>query len=104
MSTVNVDMGFCGNTHKVTVSKRADGEFDVIIDTTCGNIRAYGMLLKKMTINDIMGSSSPAFSDDKMKLITPGCLVPSAVMAAAWMEVGMIPEDRIKGAVNSVTF
>jgi len=104
MSTVNVDMGFCGNAHKVTVSRRADGDFDVIIDTTCGNIRAYGMLLKKMTINDIMGSSSPAFSSDKMKLITPGCLVPSAVMTAAWMEVGMIPYEHIKDAVNSVTF
>jgi len=104
MSTVNVDMGFCGNTHTVTVSKRADGEFDVIIDTTCGNIRAYNLLLKKMTINDIMGSASPAFSSDKMKLITPGCLVPSAIMTAAWMEVGMIPQDRIKDAVNSVTF
>jgi len=104
MAAVNVDMGFCGNTHKVTVSRRDDGEFDVIIDTTCGNIRAYAMLLRKMSINDIMGSSSPAFSSDKMKLITPGCLVPSAVMTAAWMEVGMIPHDRIKDAVNSVTF
>jgi hypothetical protein len=104
MSTVNVGMGFCGNAHKVTVSRRTDGDFDVIIDTTCGNIRAYGMLLKKMTINDIMGSSSPAFSSDKMRLITPGCLVPSAVMTAAWMEVGMIPQEHIKDSVNSVTF
>lgn len=97
MSSVRVKMESCGNDHSVTVSRNKDGKFDVTIETECQNVRSYAKMVTEITMNDIMGSSESIIqSYDSTRVLTPSCLIPAAVMTAAWMEIGMLPEERMK--------
>ena len=105
MASSTVKMGTCGNVSKIDVVRCENGKFKVTIDTTCQSVRSYAMMINEITMEDIMGVlSNKIMSLNTTKILTPSCLVPSAVMMAAWIEIGMVPVDQCKERTSTVTF
>jgi len=105
MGSATVKMGTCGNVSKINVVRGENGKFNVTIDSTCDSVRSYSVLIKEITMEDIMGVlENKVLSLSTTKILTPSCLVPSAVMTAAWIEIGMLPLDQVKERTSTVTY
>jgi hypothetical protein len=68
--------------------------------TDCDHVKKYSELLgDTISIMDCMDyRTSRVFSDDIRLGLSLPCLVPSAVMNAAWMEAGMLSKSIAKKA------
>ena len=105
MGSATVKMGTCGNVSKIDVVRTEDGKFRVTIESTCQSVKSYAVLINEITMEDIMGVlSNRIMSLSTTKILTPSCLVPSAVMTAAWVEIGMLPLDQVKERTSTVTY
>ena len=105
MSSATVKMGTCGNVSKIDVVRAENGKFKVTIESTCQSVKSYAVLISDITMEDIMGVlSNKIMSLSTTKILTPSCLVPSAVMTAAWVEIGMLPLDQVKERTSTVTY
>ena len=105
MASVTVNMRLCGKTHKVNVV--LDGmDLKVSIDTDCDHVRQYSEKVKTISMDDATDmKASKVVSYDSTMMMTPTCLVPKAVLYAAWMEIGMISPTRAKEVKeNSISF
>lgn len=70
MTTVTACMNFCDKTHRVTVNRRDDGNFDVIIKSDCGFVQEYARLLTRITVEDLTGNRISSITDpEKLKFI-----------------------------------
>ena len=105
MASVTVKMGTCGNVTKISVTRGEKGRFTVGIESSCHSVRSYALLVKEITMEDIMGvRENIVLSYDNIRILTPSCLVPSGVMTAAWLEIGMLPVEMVKERSSSVSF
>jgi len=105
MANVTVNMRLCGKTHKVSVV--LDGmDLKVSIDTDCDHVRQYSEKVKTISMDDATNmKDSKVVSYESTIMMTPTCLVPKAVLYAAWMEIGMISPTRAKEVKeNSISF
>ena len=105
MASVTVNMRLCGKTHKVNVV--LDGmDLKVSIDTDCDHVRQYSERVQTVTMDDVTDmKASKVVSYESTMMMTPTCLVPKAVLYAAWMEIGMISPTRAKEVKeNSISF
>ena len=100
-SKVKVNMRTCSKTTMVTAEMLEDGEtIKIHLATNCDHIKEYAKLLgDTISLNDCMDyASSKVFADDIRMGLSMPCLVPSAIMNAAWMEVGMLSKNCAKNA------
>ena len=106
MATVTVNMRLCGKTHKVSVVPGDGVNFNVNIETNCDHVRQYSEKVKTITMDDMTDMKvSKVMSYESTMMMTPTCLVPKAVLYAAWMEIGMISPTRAKEIKeNSISF
>jgi hypothetical protein len=106
MASVTANMRLCDKKTKVTVTPKDDGTFDVLIDTDCDHVSEYAKGMQNITMDDIIDmSKSKVMSFESTIMMTPTCLVPKAVLYAAWLEIGMISPTRAKDAgENSISF
>ena len=101
VSKVKANMRTCSKTSVVTAEMLEDGEtIRIHIATDCDHVKQYAKLLgDTISINDCLDySTSKVFSDDVRLGLSLPCLVPSAVMNAAWMEADMLSRSIAKRA------
>ncbi len=107
VSKVRADMRSCGRYALITADSLGDGSVKVTIETDCDNVRRYAELLgDRVTMDDCMDfAGSRVFDPEVLKPLTMTCLIPSAVMNAVYMELGMVSRSFAeKGASNEVAF
>lgn len=96
MATVTVDMRFCDKKSRITVTQREDGDLDLRIETDCESVRSYYKNLgDTLSIGDVTDrNGSRVFDPEVCFPCTITCLVPSGVVSAAWLELGMLSKSR----------
>lgn len=96
MGTVLVDMKFCDKKHKIKVKMKEDGGLNVHIATDCDHVKEYYKNLgDTLTVGDVTERrGSRVFDPDVCFPCTMTCLVPSGVVSAAWLELGMLSKFR----------
>jgi hypothetical protein len=94
-SKVKVNMTVCGKAHVITVDMTPEMEFLVAAETDCENVREFIDALGKLSLTDLSDKkSSKVWEVFKNVRMSANCLVPAAVMDAAWMEAGMLSKNR----------
>ncbi len=94
-SKVKVNMTVCGKAHLITVEMTEDMEFRVTAQTDCDNVREFIDALGNLSFADISDKkASKVWEIFKNVRMSANCLVPAAVMDAAWMEAGMLSKSR----------
>ena len=105
-STVIAKMNTCEKEAKVTVSMREDGDLDVIIESDCDIVQAYGERLKTISQMDVYNFQESKINADEIRVnLTPTCIVPNAIYNAAFLEMGLLTKSLAKKSrENSVEF
>ncbi len=101
VSKVKVNMRTCHKTTLVTAELLEDGEtIKINLASDCENIKNYAKLIgDTISLTDCTDyPSSKIFADENRMILSMPCLVPSAIMNAAWMEVGMLSKSLAKDA------
>ena len=94
-SRVKVDMTICGKQHFIEVEMTPELEFLVRAETDCDNVREFIDALGKLSLTDLSDKkASKVWEIFKNVRMSANCLVPAAVMDAAWMEAGMLSKNR----------
>jgi hypothetical protein len=94
-SRVKVDMTICGKQHFIEVEMTPELEFLVRAETDCDNVREFIDALGKLSLVDLSDKkASKVWEIFKNVRMSANCLVPAAVMDAAWMEAGMLSKNR----------
>lgn len=98
MGEVVVKMNFCDKIHKIKVTAREDGDFDLHVATNCNHIRDYvNNIGPILTLTDLCERSlSKVYDPRNCEPITPTCLTPAAIISAGWLEAGMLSSSRAK--------
>lgn len=100
-STVIADMKVCGKTNKVTATMKGDGTIDIQIESDCPNIKHYASIITNVTLDDVVNMEGSKVVNPKNRAsMSAPCLTPNAVLAAAWLELGMLSKSRV-GMVGS---
>ena len=105
-STVTAHMNVCDKKTKVTADLQDNGDILLTFDTNCANVKKYINGFDKISTSDAVSLTSSAVMDPKRReFCSATCLVPSAIIHAAWLELGMLSKNRTKevGAV-CITF
>lgn len=93
-SKVRVNMTICDKTHLIEVEMTPDMEFEVRAETDCENVREFIDALGRLNLTDISDKkASKVWDIFKNVRMSANCLVPAAVMDAAWMEAGMLSKN-----------
>ncbi len=105
-NTVVAHMRTCSKTNRVTVSMRDDGDLDVRIVSDCPHVREYANRLTRISVNDVVSFKDSKVVDPEIRAtLSVPCLTPIAVFEAAWLELGMLSKNLVKGCGdNSVSF
>lgn len=104
MSTsVRVRSNICAKTSKITVSMEPSGEFSVAIKSDCDNIKNYASGLKELSMEDLIDKGNSKVIEQYCNIsMSANCLVPAALLTAAWIEAGLISRSRAKAVQQSV--
>lgn len=101
-STVRVKSNICAKTSKITVTMNDEGSFDVSIKSDCENIKNYAPGISVLSMDDLVDKNqSIVIKNYQNTSMSANCMVPSAVLSAAWMEAGLISKSRAKAVQNS---
>lgn len=93
-SKVRVNMTVCDKTHLIEVEMTPDMEFEVRAKTDCENVREFIDALGRLNLTDISDKKASKVWDIFRNVrMSANCLVPAAVMDAAWMEAGMLSKN-----------
>jgi len=93
-SKVRVNMTVCDKTHLIEVEMTPDMEFEVRAETDCENVREFIDALGRLNFTDISDKKASKVWDIFRNVrMSANCLVPAAVMDAAWMEAGMLSKN-----------
>ena len=106
-SKVRVNMRSCGRFALITAESQPDGKVRITIDTDCDNVKRYAELLGgEVSMDDCMDfAASKVFSSDVLMPLTMTCLIPTAVMNAVYMELGMVSKSFAeKGVSNDMVY
>ncbi|MBC7127283.1 MAG: hypothetical protein ABC585_07005 [Candidatus Methanosuratincola petrocarbonis] len=73
------------------VAEKEGSAIKIRLNTTCPRVKAYGDSLGEISINDLAQPilKNPIYVIASSKL-GPECVVPCAVVSAAWTEAGMV--------------
>ena len=106
MATVTAHMRTCGKTHRISVVMNQEGNFDVKVESDCHKVSLFGENLRYLTMEDIVDYDSSRLHKREIRGdMSPPCLVPIAVMDAAWIEAGMLSRSLAKRVKeNSIDF
>ena len=98
MVSIIVKSKFCDKTHRIDVSMKDDGDLSVHIDSDCDNVKDFAKLLgDTLTIPDVtVRELSKLFDPQITQPLTMTCLVPTGILDAAWLEMGMMSKSRAK--------
>ena len=98
MVSVIVKSRFCDKTHRIDVSMKDDGDLSVHIDSDCENVKDFAKLLgDTLTLPDVtVREVSKLFDPQIVQPLTLTCLVPTGILDAAWLEMGMMSASRAK--------
>lgn len=99
-------MRVCSKAHVIEVSALPDGNFSVNAVTECDHVKEFVEMVNPLSITDLTDKSqSKVWEAVKTSHMSATCLVPAAIMNAAWMEAGLLSKNLAKGAgSNSVDF
>ena len=94
-TSFSVDSGRCG--HKTEIATERKGTKIVVnITTTCPRVKAYAEALKEVDmrhlVNPIMTNQIYTVASSNLG---PECVVPCAVVSAAWTEAGMVARSLL---------
>ena len=98
-SKVRVNMRMCPKCIEVTADLQDDGvTVKISVESDCTNVQQYAELLgDTVTMDDVMSfGTSRIFRPDVLLPLTMTCLVPSAVVTAASLELGMMTKSCAK--------
>lgn len=90
-------MGTCGKKAKITAELKEDGDtIAVSIASDCENVRGYaGLLGSEIHVSDVTEWENSRLVNPEIRMpLSMPCLVPNAIMDAAWMELGMLSKNR----------
>jgi hypothetical protein len=88
--SVRVHAPLCDHATRIEATS-AEGGVVVRIESTCKNVRHYAELLGPLRDEDMIDiRTSQVFTRAAEAGLTATCLIPVAVMNAAWAEVGNI--------------
>ena len=106
MAVVKVHMRTCGKTHIVKAVMNTDGNFDVSIESDCFKVKQFGDNIRYVTMEDITDFENSRINKREFRGdMSPPCLVPVALMDAAWLEAGMLSGSLVKRVKeNSIDF
>ncbi len=98
-SKVRANMRTCHKTALVTAELLEDGQtLKIHIASDCDNVRDYakrlGGTISAMDCVDY--TMSKVFADENRQLLSMPCMVPCAIMNAAWMELSMLSKSLAK--------
>lgn len=96
-SKVRVDMPLCSHETFIEVEDQGNGILKVRIETDCEDIAHYAEMIRELEVLDyseIRGSK--ILEKAAEAVLTPTCLVPTAVFNACWLETGMISRNLVK--------
>lgn len=105
-STVTANMSVCDKKTKVTASLNETGEIELSFETNCANVKKYIDGFEKIGIDDVTSLTNSAVMDpQRREHCSATCLVPSAIIHAAWLELGMLSKSRTQSVGSvSITF
>lgn len=105
-STVTANMSVCDKKTKVTASLNETGEIELSFETNCANVKKYIDGFEKISIDDVTTLTNSAVMDpQRREHCSATCLVPSAIIHAAWLELGMLSKSRTQSVGSvSITF
>jgi hypothetical protein len=90
-SRVKVVAPICSHETWVTAEMEGEDRIKVRIESDCVNVRNYAERLRSVTMDDINEQrGSRILTEAQDGILTPTCLVPTAVFNACWVEAGMI--------------
>ena len=91
MSSAEVDAGICGFPTVVKVRKTDPSTVSVSLVSNCGKVASLGELLRSLNLSDIFrpAPSNPVYLAAGGARLHAGCPVPSAVIKAAEVELGL---------------
>ena len=98
MPTVfSVDSGRCDRRSRIKTEMAGGGKIKVTIVSTCPDVRKYAEKMKELSIRDIAKSilENPIYQTAS-GTVGPECLVPCALVSAAWTEAGMVSKNLLK--------
>ena len=79
-------MRTCDRTHRITVSAREDGDYDVSIVSDCANVMEYAKNLTRISASDGIDFCTSRINDSEVRMpLSATCLCPLGVLNAAWM-------------------
>jgi hypothetical protein len=91
VSKVRVEVPICTHTTLITVKDIGEGRVSVEIDSECPSVAHFAKLLKEANMDDLTEwNNNRIFDLASRSGLTTTCLVPTAIMNCAWVELGMI--------------
>ncbi len=99
MVTAHVDSGICGFTTVVRVSKTQRQSTDVVLESDCEKIAAFGNRLQKLEMSEILKipiNENPVYKTAGRCDLHASCPVPCGVIKAAEVEMDLALMKSVK--------
>jgi hypothetical protein len=91
VSKVKVDVPICSHETIVTARDKGDGNVEIDIESDCPSVAHFARLLHSANMDDLTEwNNNRIFDLASRSGLTTTCLVPTAIMNCAWVELGMI--------------
>jgi hypothetical protein len=99
-SKVRVNMFPCENKTDIEVRSTDDGDYAIIVTSTCPKAEKYVNGLGTLSLTDLTDKKeSKIFRDFIASDMSANCLVLPGVLTAAWVEAGMIAKSMTKKGI-----
>jgi len=97
-SKVRVDATICDHMTTVVARDLGGGKVAIEIDSECPNVAHFAQLLTEANMADLTEWEGNRLLEMAAKSgLTTTCLVPTAVFNCAWVELGMISKNLVRG-------
>jgi len=97
VSKVRVEVPICTNSTTIVVKDQGGGKVSIDIDSDCPSVSHFATLLKDADMDDLTDwNNNRIFDLASRSGLTTTCLVPTALINCAWVELGMISRTLAK--------
>ena len=91
VAKVRVEVPICTHTTEVAVKDIGEGRVSIEIGSECPSVAHFATLLKEADMDDLTDwNENRIFDLASRSGLTTTCLVPTAIINCAWVELGMI--------------
>ena len=91
VAKVRVEVPICTHATEVVVKDIGEGRVSIEIDSECPSVAHLATLLKEADMDDLTDwNENRIFDLASRSGLTTTCLVPTAIINCAWVELGMI--------------